>query len=115
MTSVFIDGEPWTESVLEPRQFLCIEYDIVAVGLCVVIGVTAQGVADDVEAIVGDQGCGGRVRPLLQIVGRENLREIFRERLQAQYALGLLERIADSRRMFRIDDAPGAGVKVACV
>src|SRR3979490_1148506 len=89
VAAMVIDGDSWAESFLEPCQFLLIQYDIVTVGLGVIIRVVAQGVAEDVEAVVGDQRSRGRLGPPLQIVRREDLREIIREWHVAQFALGL--------------------------
>ena len=58
---------------LQPREFALVENQIVAGGLRVVIAVVAQGIADDVETVGGNQRRAGRFGPALQIIGRENL------------------------------------------
>ena len=98
---------------LQPRQFLAVENQIVAVGLHVVVGIVAQRIADDAQPVVRDQRLRGRMRAMLQIIGCEHFREVLGEWLAAQDALDALERVADARRMIGIDDDAGPRIQIA--
>ena len=77
MSAPIVDHDSRTQGILQPCELARVENQIIAVGLRVVVGILAQGGTDDVEAAVLDQRCRTRIRPMLQIIGREHLREIF--------------------------------------
>ena len=89
MAAVIVNRNLAAHRVLQPFQFRLIEYQIVAVGLRVVVRIVAQRITDQIEAIIGDQRSRGRTGAMLQVIRREHFCKIFRERFAAQNPFGI--------------------------
>src|ERR1700733_14555410 len=112
MAAMVVDDDSGAQRILQPIEFPFIENQIVAVGLRVVVAVGAQSIGDDVETIGSNQGRAGRLRAALEVVRSEDSCKVIGEGFCAQITLNVLERVAHSRRMLRIDDYSGLRIQI---